>query len=201
MMIMKKLFTFSVVVVAFTLSSYVFADLPATDSVRAKQVSLNEVAKWPRKVKRVDAVFALWRGWGDWSGIAEASVGASIWGKLEVARRAQLGGLLSDIAALNWLRRVDVTPDWNLTWLHEETAGRRRVVVTLLKMGENTVDLRWVVQRRGEDWQLVDMVTEGASLVVTQRTSFARVLDKGGVNRLFLRLEQKRADLMKEVLQ
>ena len=50
-------------------------------------------------------------------------------------------------------------------------------------------------------WQLVDMVTEGASLVVTQRTSFARVLDKGGVNRLFLRLEQKRADLMKEVLQ
>lgn len=200
-MIMKKLFTFSVVVVAFTLSSYVFADLRATDSVRAKQVSLNEVAKWPRKVKRVDAVFALWRGWGDWSGIAEASVGASIWGKLEVARRAQLSGLLSDIAALNWLRRVDVTPDWNLKWLHEETAGRRRVVVALLKMGENTVDLRWVVQRRGEDWQLVDMVTEGASLVVTQRTSFARVLDKGGVNRLFLRLEQKRADLMKEVLQ
>jgi hypothetical protein len=200
-MIMKKLFTFSVGVVALTLSSYVFADLPATDSVRAKQVSLNVVAKWPRKVNRVDAVFALWRGWGDWSGIAEASVGTSIWGKLEVARRVQLAGLLSDIAALNWLRRVDVTPDWNLTWLREEATGRRRVVVALLKMGENTVDLRWVVQRRGEDWQLVDMVTEGASLVVAQRTSFARVLDKGGVNRLFLRLEQKRADLMKEVLQ
>lgn len=200
-MIMKKLFTFSVGVVALTLSSYVFADLPATDSVRAKQVSLNVVAKWPRKVNRVDAIFALWRGWGDWSGIAEASVGTSIWGKLEVARRVQLAGLLSDIAALNWLRRVDGAPDWHLTWLREEATGRRRVVVALLKMGENTVDLRWVVQRRGEDWQLVDVVTEGASLVVAQRTSFARVLDKGGVNRLFLRLEQKRDDLMKEVLQ
>jgi len=126
-------------------------------------------------------------------------VGPRVWGELEEVHRTRLASLLSDVAALNWLRRVDASPDWALTYVREETSGKRRVVVTLLRTGGATVDLRWVAERRGQDWRVVDVVTEGASLVASQRTSFARVLDKGGVNRLFVKLERKREDLLTEV--
>lgn len=126
-------------------------------------------------------------------------MGPRVWGELEEVHRTRLASLLSDVAALNWLRRVDASPDWALTYVREETSGKRRVVVTLLRTGGAAVDLRWTVERRGQDWRVVDVVTEGASLVATQRTSFARVLDKGGVNRLFVKLERKREDLLAEV--
>jgi len=54
--------------------------------------------------------------------------------------------------------------------------------------------LRWVLEKRGEDWRLVDLVQ-----VETQRTSFARVLDEGGADRLFLRRERRREELLAEV--
>lgn len=184
---------------ALTLSSPVGAQSTATPAVRAKADTLLSTARWPRKGNRVDAVRALWRGWGDWEGIAAASVGPRVWGTLEEVHRVRMASLLSDIAALNWLRRVDAAPDWNLTWIREESAGSRRVVVALLRTGGAALDLRWTVERRGEDWRLVDLVTEGSSLVESQRTSFARVLDKGGVNRLFVKLERKREDLLAEV--
>ena len=184
---------------ALTLSPQSWAQPTATPAVRAKADTLLSTARWPRKGNRVDAVRALWRGWGDWEGIAEASVGPRVWGELEEVHRTRLASLLSDVAALNWLRRVDASPDWALTYVREETSGKRRVVVTLLRTGGATVDLRWVAERRGQDWRVVDVVTEGASLVASQRTSFARVLDKGGVNRLFVKLERKREDLLTEV--
>lgn len=186
-------------VASLTLSPQLSAEPTATPAVRAKADTLLNTARWPRKPNRVDAVRALWRGWGDWEGIAEASVGSRVWGSLEEFHRTRLAALLSDIASLNWLRRVDASPDWDLTWIREESFGKRRVVVALLRTGGTTLDLRWTVERRGEDWRLVDLVTEGASLVASQRTSFARVLDKGGVNRLFVKLERKRKDLLAEV--
>lgn len=199
--VMKKTFTFAVLAAALALSPQLSAEPTATPAVRAKQDTLLTTARWPRKTNRTDAVRALWRGWGDWEAIAEASVGSRVWDTLEEVHRTRMASLLSDIAALNWLRRVDGSPDWGLTWVREETIGKRRVVVSLLRAGGTAVDLRWVVERRGEDWRLVDLVTEGSSLVEAQRTSFARVMAKGGVDRLFVRLSQKREELMKEVVQ
>jgi len=195
---MKHTLAAAALLTALLLSPRLTAEHPASAAVRAKTDTLLSTARWPRKAARVDAVRALWRGWGDWEAIAAASVGPRVWGSLEEVHRTRLASLLSDIAALNWLRRVDSSP-WVLTYLREETIGSRRVVVTQLRTEGTSVDLRWTVEKRGEDWHLVDLVTEGASLVETQRTSFARVLDKGGVNRLFLRLERKREDLLAEV--
>lgn len=199
MAFMKKTLAAAALLAALTLTFNLTADSPATVWVRGKQDTLLSTARWPRKGNRVDVVRALWRGWADWEGIAEASVGPRVWGELEEVHRTRLASLLSDVAALNWLRRVDASPDWALTYVREETSGKRRVVVTLLRTGGATVDLRWVAERRGQDWRVVDVVTEGASLVASQRTSFARVLDKGGVNRLFVKLERKREDLLTEV--
>lgn len=184
-----------------TLSPQLVAEPSATAWIRGKQDTLLGTARWPHNSNRPVAVRVIWRGWCDWEGIAEASVGSRVWSTLEEVHRTRLASLLSDIAALNWLRRVDANPDWNLTWVREEVAGKRRIVVTLLKTGRNSVDLRWVVERRGEGWIVVDVVTEGSSLVASQRTSFARVLDKGGVDRLFIKLERKREDLLREVSQ
>jgi len=169
----------------------------ATATVRSKTHALLTTA---RKSPRRGAVLTLWWAWGDWEAIAAASVGPRVWGSLEEVHRARLASLLSDTAALNWLRRFG-GPGTTFTFLREETMGRRRVVVTQLRAspGGGAVDLRWVLEKRGEDWRLVDLVGEGASLVETQRTSFARVLDKGGVDRLFLRLERRREELLAEV--
>ncbi|NBZ95412.1 MAG: hypothetical protein EBR40_03110 [Proteobacteria bacterium] len=174
------------------------ADPSATSWLRGKQATMSAVSHWSDPRKRETSVLALWRAWGDWDRIAADSVGPKVWGELEEAHRARLATLLADVAALNWLRRAR-TSDFSVTYVREESVRDRRVVVTRVTAGGESADVRWVLAPSGEEFRLVDVVTEGASLVSTQRSSFARVMERGGVNRLFTRLERKREDLRAEV--
>lgn len=164
---------------------------------RDKQAAMRAVAAWPDPRKREASVLALWRAWGDWERIAADSVGPQVWGELEEAHRTRLATLLADVSALNWLRRAR-TPDFSVVAVREETAKDRRVVVTRVTAGGEAADVRWVLAKKSGDWRLVDVITEGASLVSTQRSSFARVVERGGAKRLFTRLESRLADLRAE---
>jgi ABC-type transporter MlaC component len=62
-----------------------------------------------------------------------------------------------------------------------------------------SADVRWVLVPVDGEFRLVDVVTEGSSMVAAQRASFARVVARGGAKRLFKRLEDRLADLRAEL--
>lgn len=195
---MKNTLSRCILCAALAIAPSASADPSATAWLRSKQATMLSASEWKDPNRSADGVCALWRGWGDWERIAAESVGPRVWGDLQEVHRSRLAALLADVSALNWLRRARGGA-FSVAYLREETAGRNRVVVTRVTVKGESADVRWVLAPAGEGFLLVDVVTEGASLVSTQRSSFARVVERGGVNRLFTRLERKRDDLREEV--
>lgn len=65
--------------------------------------------------------------------------------------------------------------------------------------GEEPVEVQWRVRQVGADLKIVDVVVEGVSLIVTQRSEFASVLqhNNGSVPELTARLRDKIQELKK----
>lgn len=192
---MKRFVALGLLLAALAAPGDLSAESAASASLRGKMSSLTAVASWPDPARRADGAAALWWGWGAWDRVAEESVGRKVWSELAPLDRDRLARLLSDLAALNWLRRAR-EPGYGMDYLREESAGGQRIVVTRVRSGGASADVRWVLMPGPRDaWNLADVVTEGASLVSTQRSSFARILERGGTKRLFARLETRREEL------
>lgn len=78
-----------------------------------------------------------------------------------------------------------------------------RVVVRsdVVRPGGETMTVDWRVQRRGDgEWRIIDIVVEGVSMMVTQRSEFAAVLlREGSVTALNSKLKQIIASLNGQV--
>lgn len=67
------------------------------------------------------------------------------------------------------------------------------VGVKVLKKGEPPVNLEYRVRQQGSDFKAIDIIVEGVSLLATQRSEFASVIQRDGVQHLIALLKKKAA--------
>lgn len=82
---------------------------------------------------------------------------------------------------------------------HEAREGRTLVRTAVAREGASPAEVVWQVERVGDRFAVTDLVIEGVSLVVTQRSEFGSVIERGGgeiqalLDRLQEMVERERA--------
>ncbi len=115
---------------------------------------------------------------------------------LKGAERDEFKRLLVDLTRASLRRQLLRLRGAEVKWGVEMRDGNSYVAKSVVKVGDESADVDWLVVREGNDWRLADVVTEGASMVKTWRRSFKSTYDKGGWKALAkkLRTAAERAD-------
>lgn len=69
------------------------------------------------------------------------------------------------------------------------------VKTKILKPGAPAISVNYVMEKTADGWKVFDMATEGSSLVMSSRSTFAKQIDEGGIDGLIKALAAKNASL------
>lgn len=145
---------------------------PAGDALRAKLVNLGRIKPdSPELGSAIDGIAAYQ---------ALAARCLEDLPRLKPAERAEFKVLLVDLARASLRRQFLRVRGAEVKWGVEMRDGDGYVAKSVVKSSSNSFDVDWVLVREGEDWRLVDVVTEGASMVKTWRRGFKSTFDRGG---------------------
>jgi phospholipid transport system substrate-binding protein len=172
----------------------------ATDVVRQKQTALFDIVAKPKSAARQEALRKLFDEMLDYQRFARDSLGAE-WDKLAEEQRARFTALLTDLVRNNYKRNLTKMLDFNIEYVGEAAKNGGTVVQTRAKHKTKTkeplIEVDFVLNKQGR-WQIVDIVTEKASLVKTYRSQFVRILKKDGFEKLVEKMKSKLEQQEKE---
>jgi phospholipid transport system substrate-binding protein len=139
----------------------------------------------------------------DYHALAESSLGGPrrFAGKCE-PRCDEFEALLTRLIRENYLRRIRTDKEYSLTYAGEEKRPRQSRVITQVKHTKNgkeeVVEVVYVMHRVGDDWKVIDIITEGVSLAKNYKYEFNKILKEKGIDELILRLDTKLTELAKK---
>jgi phospholipid transport system substrate-binding protein len=165
----------------------------AEDFVKAKQAELMKLLKAGRPDSEVDKVFDQVL---DYRLLAEASLGEH-WAARTPAERDEFTALLSKLVRASYRTNLKKTLGYAVTYKGTEKGKDGEVVRTVAKSTkdarEEPLSIDYVVRSEGGAPRIVDVVTEGSSMVGNYRASFNRIMKKGGFAEVLKRMRKKAA--------
>lgn len=108
------------------------------------------------------------------------------WRDASEAERRQFVALFRDYTVASYARRFENYAGQRLEVLDARdqggTRGSIKVLVStrLLRPGGEPVKVDWRVRQSPNGWRIYDVVVEGVSMVLTQRSEFSAVIQRGG---------------------
>jgi phospholipid transport system substrate-binding protein len=122
------------------------------------------------------------------------------WQTLTEAQRRDYEQLFEAVVMRNLARRLDQyangakgTLNQHFRTLTSEPAGKNDVLVrtnVVTQQGEN-LSVDWRLRLRDDRPVVIDLVVEGASLLVSQRSEFAAVIERSGIDGLLTELRAR----------
>jgi phospholipid transport system substrate-binding protein len=122
------------------------------------------------------------------------------WQTLTDAQRSDYEQLFEAVVMRNLARRLDQyangakgTLDQHFRTLANEPAGKNDVLVrtnVVTQQGENLM-VDWRLRLHDDRPVVIDLIVEGASLLVSQRSEFAAVIERGGIDGLLTELRAR----------
>lgn len=184
---------------AFSASAFCLAVAPlasaasAEEFVKTSQLELSTLLKQGAPAAKLDKVFDKVL---DYHALAKASL-RDHWEARSEAERAEFTSLLSRLVRSSYQRNLKKTLGYRISYLGVIKGESGEVVRTSAKSSdarEEPFSLDYVVSGAGDAQRVVDIFTEGESLVGGYRDSFNRIMKKSGfpevLNKMRKRLEQ-----------
>jgi len=192
----KKLLTTLLMLAALLFASNAFAGA-ATDFVKSHQSRLFEVVAQPKTDARQDKLKGMFDEIFAYEILARKSLGKEEWGKRSAEERRRFTSLLTRLVRNNYRRNLENMLNYNISYTGEDDKGSTTMVRTVAKhkkdAREPDVEIDFRVMKVGGKLQVVDLVTERASLVKTYRSQFLRIIRKDGFEALITKMEKKLA--------
>lgn len=118
------------------------------------------------------------------------------WRKATEAQRSEYAALFEDFIVATYARRLDAYTNESLKVGKARYDGDKAIVLSqILRPGANPIQVHWQLRRNGERWYFVDIVVEGLSMALTQRSEFGAVIQGGGIEGLLAKLREKSAQI------
>ena len=121
------------------------------------------------------------------------------WRRATEIQRAEFTGLFEDLIVATYSRKFSDYSGQTLKVeaIREENKKMAAVASRILRQDGEPIRIDWRLLRRGESWRIVDVVVEGMSMVLSQRSEYAAVIkgDGGKIEGLLTRLREKTARL------
>jgi phospholipid transport system substrate-binding protein len=165
----------------------------AEDFVKAKQTELMKLVKQGKPDAEVDKVFDQVL---DYRVLAEAAL-RDHWAERSDTEREEFTGLLSKLVRASYRKNLKKTLGYDIAYKGTEQGKDGEVVRTVATSTKNArqepLSIDYVVRTQGASQRIVDVVTEGSSMVGNYRSSFNRIMKKGGFTEVLKRM-RKRAE-------
>lgn len=181
----------STLVLAFSLAvpSLAFA-AEAQDFMKDKHSQLTALVKQNQDKKLLELFDQVL----DYDAIAKASLG-SRWAELSGEEKAEFQKLLTGLVRQAYRKSLRKTADYQVKFMGEEPGPAGVMVKTAAQnrkdAREEPITIDYLMHQVGGKWRIADIVTEGTSLVGTNRNQFLRIIKKHGFPELLKRMRTK----------
>ncbi len=132
-------------------------------------------------------------------GIAKFVLGRH-WRKANEEQKEEYLGLFEDLMVATYADRFEKYSGEKLLIKRSEVRGKKDAIVhtTMVKAGNATKPLKvaWRVRGKGETFTIIDVMVEGISMIMTQKSEFASFikLNGGGLDALLMELKKRVQD-------
>ncbi len=126
----------------------------------------------------------------DFPAMAQRALGAG-WRRLDEPRRQQFVDLFTRLLENTYVKKIERYSGQKVIYGDHRVRGKKAVVETFLVKDDVKTPVIYRLKRRGDDWQVYDVVIEGVSLVSNYRTQFSSIVRKEGIDGLLRRLADK----------
>jgi phospholipid transport system substrate-binding protein len=163
----------------------------AEEFVKTKQAELMKLVKQGKSDAEVDKVFDQVL---DYRALAEAALGEH-WADRTEAEREEFTKLLAKLVRNSYRKNLKKTLGYDVAYKGTEKGKDGDVVRTVATSNkdvhEDPLSIDYVVRSQGAGPRIVDVVTEGSSMVANYRSSFNRIMKKGGFPEVLKRMRKK----------
>jgi phospholipid transport system substrate-binding protein len=173
-----------------------FAADSAQDFVQSKQARVTSLLHESPSSQRDKQVAAVLDGMMNYEELAKRSL-ATHWNDLSETQRKEFTDILRRLVQRNYERNIKNILDYRVEYLGEDPASDSVVVHTratsTTNQREDPVAIDYKLSRTGDEWKVLDIVTEGSSLVNNYKNQFHRIIQKDGYDALVKRMKDKLA--------
>ena len=159
--------------------------------MKAKQTELMKLVKQGKPDAEVDKVFDQVL---DYRVLAEAALGEN-WGDRTDAERAEFTDLLAKLVRNSYRKNLKKTLGYSIAYKGTEKGKDGEIVRTVATSTkdarEEPMSIDYVVRSENAGQRIIDVVTEGSSMVLNYRSSFNRIMKKGGFPEVLKRMRKK----------
>ncbi len=186
----RTFLSFAVCCVALAVAPLALAS-SAEEFVKTKQDELMKLVRQGKPDAEVDKVFDQVL---DYRVLAEAALGEN-WAARTDAEKDEFTTLLSKLVRNSYRRNLKKTLSYEIKYKGTEKGKDGEVVRTVATSTkdarEEPMSIDYVVRSQSAGQRIVDVVTEGSSMVGNYRSSFARIMKKGGFPEVLKRMRKK----------
>jgi phospholipid transport system substrate-binding protein len=114
------------------------------------------------------------------------------WKNRTPAEQKEFTSLFSDLIEDSYIRKIERYEDEKVVYTDEKTDGSYAIVRTkILTTKQTEIPVDYKILKKGQEWEVYDIIVEGVSLVNNYRTQFNQVIRSGSYEDLVNRLKQK----------
>jgi phospholipid transport system substrate-binding protein len=176
------------------IASPALAGASAEQFIKGKHDELTVILKAGKSAEQETRIAKVFDGMLDYQTLAQESL-RDHWGSLNEAQRSEFSDILRQLVQKAYRRNLDKTLGYNVAYQGQLAGDTGTVVQTVANSRSNTreepVSVDYVVRTNQSSWLVVDIVTEGASLVKGYRSQFNRIIKKDGFDGLVRRMKTK----------
>jgi phospholipid transport system substrate-binding protein len=168
----------------------------AQDFVKERQNQVSQLVRQAPGNQRDKQMAAVLDGMIDYEELAKRSLAAH-WASLSDAQHKEFTDVLRSLVRRNYERNIKNILDYRIDYLGEESGAEGVVVRSRASSASNTreepISIDYRLTQASSGWRVVDVITEGSSLVGNYKSQFHRVIQKDGYDALVRRMKEKLA--------
>lgn len=144
-----------------------------------------------RRTRRLTRIL---NGLLDYAALAEAALGDH-WSERSVEEREHFVALLRQLVERNYENNLERILEYEVSYDDEQRRGEHTLVTTTARSRtqrrQPPVEIEYTLRRTSGQWRVVDVRTEGVSMVDNYRNQFNRIIDRDGWAELIARMERR----------
>jgi len=121
--------------------------------------------------------------------MAKLSLGRKYWPGLSKEHKVKFADLFIKRLEASYLEKLSLYTDETVVYKTPVQNGRKVEIPTEVISKDKIISMTYKLYKSKRNWKIYDMEIEGISIIVTYRSQFDQILDKGTFEDLLLKLE------------
>ena len=175
---------------------------PPTDHLRSqidrvlKTLDDAELKKEGKAVDRRRAIRKIADDIFDFAETAKRSLGRH-WQARSPAERDEFVQLFANLLERSYITKIELYSGERITFIGDTTDGDQAVVRTRIVTKQGTeVPVDYRMLKKGDRWQVYDVIIEGVSLIANYRTQFNKIIQTSSYHELVKKMKTKQEEFL-----